>query len=916
MNETDLEAEFERYRAEGDAAAFGAVFDLAAPELLSLAVRLAPTVGDAEDLVQTTFLALLERPRGYRRGARLMPYLVGILARQASKARRRAARTPDVARLSPRESEAPDVLLLAAERDAALTESLSRVPDLYREVLRQHLLDGRRPVEIAVRLGRTPGTVATQLLRGLDHLRRSLPHGLVAGATVLAGTRGEAALRRVVVERASELAATASATGFALSSIGGLFMSVKSVSALVIVCATLGAWAVWRQPARPAREALPAEAPVTRSLAPPSRGSADDDAAAVAPTRAEARVEGATLGGVQGPLTLDLTPATLDVTLTARLVGVYPARRREFQLAVDGPGGEGRVTAMFDDEGRARAAVGALLAAPQWAPSGWSARELNVHALHPRYLDEVEVVRVDVAAAAKGAPITLGCVLAPRGASSIAGCVRVPRGIDPRSVCIELTDERGMPIAGSAFGGGPNCDPEGRYRVQTTAQGLHRMRVTSPATLPCELWVELEATQLLELPDVLLELGTAEISGVVHLPDGGREQPLEQLLVHALRRGGSDGAAPPRTVVTRANVGSFAVLRGGPPPAHQTAPIAADGRFVLAGLDVAEWELEVHGVAAAALLPLRAPRIVQSPASEVVLWDDRCLLTVEVVDPQGPVAEAQVAWSFARGEEGELGVQQTVTDGAGRVRVVGDLTSDYALSVRSIGGATVTAQWTAAGRGALATRRIELPDSRASAWVLCVTRDSAPLSNVRLRLTPEGAGGAARELRATLSEGAYRFGSIAPGVYRARLGPTDDRGPASYFGEYVQTVERRVALTSGATLEEPITFEVGGRVRIELGAESELDPRAAPWLPMELLGPGGERRGFTGVAKLEAGEGFGTFAAVEGALRLGASNALEEALPAGRYELRGLSGAWSLAPMTFEVRAGEVTALVAKAMGR
>jgi DNA-directed RNA polymerase specialized sigma24 family protein len=107
---------FERYREHGDVNALGELFDLVAPELLSLAVRLAPSVAEAEDLVLATFLALLERPRAFKRGARLLSFLIGLLARQAGTARRRARRSPDAARLTQREAERPEKALLAAER--------------------------------------------------------------------------------------------------------------------------------------------------------------------------------------------------------------------------------------------------------------------------------------------------------------------------------------------------------------------------------------------------------------------------------------------------------------------------------------------------------------------------------------------------------------------------------------------------------------------------------------------------------------------------------------------------------------------------------------------------------------------------------------------------------------------------------
>src|SRR6202008_3365814 len=92
MSDPELESLYERFRRDGDAAALGDVFDRCASELLRVALRLTRSLGDAEDLVQATFLTAIERAERFEAGSRGMPWLVGILAlhdREQGRARQR-----------------------------------------------------------------------------------------------------------------------------------------------------------------------------------------------------------------------------------------------------------------------------------------------------------------------------------------------------------------------------------------------------------------------------------------------------------------------------------------------------------------------------------------------------------------------------------------------------------------------------------------------------------------------------------------------------------------------------------------------------------------------------------------------------------------------------------------------------------
>jgi len=75
------------------------LFDLVAEELLAVARRVARDEGEAEDLVQATFLTLLESPEKFDGTLAVRPWLMGILTREARYWHRRDARRPDPERL-------------------------------------------------------------------------------------------------------------------------------------------------------------------------------------------------------------------------------------------------------------------------------------------------------------------------------------------------------------------------------------------------------------------------------------------------------------------------------------------------------------------------------------------------------------------------------------------------------------------------------------------------------------------------------------------------------------------------------------------------------------------------------------------------------------------------------------------------
>jgi len=239
---------FRRFRAIGDPAAVTEVFDLVGGELYALAAHLVRDTGEAEDVVQETFLVALARARRFDERRAATPWLVGILVKEAAKVRRRRARHAHVDDLRRPESEQPLAALLTGEVRVVVQRALASVPPLYREVLRPVLEDGVAPGALAAELGRAPGTVRAQLHRGLELLRKALPRTLapaVVGALALqlGAGRGLAAVRADVARRAAlegPALALASASVViipALPWIGALVMSTKTITAALAIAA-------------------------------------------------------------------------------------------------------------------------------------------------------------------------------------------------------------------------------------------------------------------------------------------------------------------------------------------------------------------------------------------------------------------------------------------------------------------------------------------------------------------------------------------------------------------------------------------------------------------------------------------------------------------------------------------------------
>ncbi len=220
MPELSTENLFRQWRETRDATALATLYDRTAPRLLMVASHLAKRPADAEDAVQGTFLEVLQHADRWDQSRPLEPWLLGILGNVVRRGRRSHARQPSATPTIDRaEEDDPSTHAACEEFDAALDSAIDDLPEVYRPVLVLRLKHGFEPADIAHTLRRAPGTVRSQLHRGLDLLRKALPAGFAASfALVVTPTAGLAAVKKTVLAKAgvgTVAATTAGGTVFA-----------------------------------------------------------------------------------------------------------------------------------------------------------------------------------------------------------------------------------------------------------------------------------------------------------------------------------------------------------------------------------------------------------------------------------------------------------------------------------------------------------------------------------------------------------------------------------------------------------------------------------------------------------------------------------------------------------------------------
>ncbi len=181
----------ERFAGQQDESAFAALLRRHGPLVLGVCRRVLRDWHDAEDAFQATFVALAQQAGSLRRPESLGPWLHGVAARLALKARSRAARRwvceREAAATRPTTVEHPDEVVWRDLRPV-LDEAVASLPESCRVPFVLCYLEGRTVSEAARDLGWPRGTVATRLALARRRLRARLAsRGVALSAAALAG---------------------------------------------------------------------------------------------------------------------------------------------------------------------------------------------------------------------------------------------------------------------------------------------------------------------------------------------------------------------------------------------------------------------------------------------------------------------------------------------------------------------------------------------------------------------------------------------------------------------------------------------------------------------------------------------------------------------------------------------------------
>lgn len=175
----DVDALVERAQA-GDRTALGALYDRLAGRVYRFALFRVGSRADAEDLVQRTFLKMIETlPRYQQRGIPFEAWFFR-LARNGviDHIRRRRAHQPldalvDVDSPEPTPEESAELAVDFRRIEAAL----QTLTPIQQEVIGYRFMAGLSPREVGQVMGKREGSVRALQFRALQALRRSLDEG-------------------------------------------------------------------------------------------------------------------------------------------------------------------------------------------------------------------------------------------------------------------------------------------------------------------------------------------------------------------------------------------------------------------------------------------------------------------------------------------------------------------------------------------------------------------------------------------------------------------------------------------------------------------------------------------------------------------------------------------------------------------
>ena len=175
--------------AARDTDALAELYDRHSRLLFSLILRIVNDRGEAEDLLQETFVRVWNRAEIYdpRIGGPL-PWIVRVarnraLDRLRARKVRAAVDTPgiDAAAIEPGRDigiQSPEAAVLEAERRVRVADALAGLPFEQRRLIEAAFFEGYTHSELAERFGLPLGTVKTRIRAGMIAMRQGLEHAV------------------------------------------------------------------------------------------------------------------------------------------------------------------------------------------------------------------------------------------------------------------------------------------------------------------------------------------------------------------------------------------------------------------------------------------------------------------------------------------------------------------------------------------------------------------------------------------------------------------------------------------------------------------------------------------------------------------------------------------------------------------
>ena len=169
-----------RRSREGDGGAFGELVDRYARAAYSVALSVTGRHEDAEDAAQESFLVALQRIEECRNPEKFGAWLMTIVRnRSRNLVRREVLRDTDpIPVTAGSKSPTPEKDTEQSELRALLKGALAELPEVQREIVLLHDLEGWKHREIAERLDLPPGTVRSHLHFARKALREALGHAM------------------------------------------------------------------------------------------------------------------------------------------------------------------------------------------------------------------------------------------------------------------------------------------------------------------------------------------------------------------------------------------------------------------------------------------------------------------------------------------------------------------------------------------------------------------------------------------------------------------------------------------------------------------------------------------------------------------------------------------------------------------